>query len=245
MNEEIKEEVKKDIDQEVEKEENSSTPDPELYNEDGTFKKEDEDTMNGDTQTPSQDADENSGNVEQQEKMLSQSQVNELVGRARQEGRDSAMRDLMARYGVSNDLELNDIFGRGQAYDDLDYDYRNQTNSYKEAMAENALLKTNIDENRFEDVKLILTGKGLDVNVENINALLPSHPEWKRNGEVATPRQVLTPEMGEQMLDNKFEGAAMPMKKPATLSKLGSEPNPVDKGMSEEEMFNKLYGFNR
>ena len=54
------------------------------------------------------------------EKMLTQSQVNELVGRIRQETRERVMAEMLERYGVSNDVELNEIFGKGQTYDDLD-----------------------------------------------------------------------------------------------------------------------------
>ena len=63
------------------------------------------------------------GEPVQPEKMLTQSQVNELVGRARQEGRESAMRELYGRYGVSSDEEMNDVFGRGQTYAALDDEY--------------------------------------------------------------------------------------------------------------------------
>lgn len=203
-------------------------------------------------------------NIQPQEKMLTQSQVNELVGRARQEGRESAMKELYARYGVSNDSEMNDIFGRGQAYDDLDYDYQNQTTSYQEALAENALLKSHIDENRYEDVKLILGGKGLEVNAENIEALLPSHPEWRSSmsaqpnindapvaaeGDIMAPK----PQLGEEELDNMVEQQKInemqkpnPNNKPMTLKKLGNEPSAPDPEYDERAMVRKeLFGFDK
>ena len=158
------------------------------------------------------------------------------------------MKEIMSRYGVYNENELNDIFGRGQAYDDLDYDYQNQSKSYKDAMAENALLKSHIDENRWDDVKLILSGKGLEVNAENIAALLPTHPEW--NGNVMnnlglSGNQVLTPEMAEGMVDNQYQNAMAQIgsKKPGVLKKLGNEPTPAPKEKSEEELAADLYGW--
>lgn len=184
------------------------------------------------------------------EKMLAQSQVNELVGKARKEGRESAMKELMLRYGVNNEEELDSIFGRGQAYDDLDYDYKNQGQSYKDAMAENALLKSHIDESRWEDVKLILGGKGLEVNAENISALLPSHPEW--NGLVANSQiglgqenQILTEDMAQQMVDNQYQNAiaSMNAKKPGVLKKLGNEPTAPSRAKTEEEEAAELYGW--
>ena len=43
-----------------------------------------------------------------------------------------------------------------------------------------ALLESGIDKDRFEDARLILRGKGLEVTAENIAAELATHPEWKK-----------------------------------------------------------------
>ena len=187
--------------------------------------------------------DENAKKAE--EKMLTQSQVNELVGKARKEGRESALKELMSRYGVYDEKELDSIFGRGQAYDDLDYDYKNQGQSYRDAMAENALLKSHIDESRWEDVKLILGGKGLEVNAENISALLPSHPEWNGLNQTMSEPKILTQDMAEQMVDNQYRNASNQVgaKKPGVLKKLGNEPEPVNRAKTEEEEAAELYGW--
>lgn len=116
---------------------------------------------------------------EVEEKKFTQAQLNELIGIARQEGRKSALKDMLTRYGVSDENELNDVFGRGQQYDVLSDDYENQSGAYKNVLAENALLKTKVPENRWEDVKLILGGKGLEVTEDNIVSMLPTHPEWQ------------------------------------------------------------------
>lgn len=163
-----------------------------------------------------------------EEKLLTQSQVNEIVGRARQEGRESAMRELYGRYGVSGDDELNEVFGNGQRYYDLDDEFRSQGDSLKALQAENALLKTKVDETRWGDIKYILGGKGLDITPENIEAEIPSHPEW-RSGSGVNVSAVESREQKEM---------------PATLRKLGGEAKPTEEAGDEEveKRLNNLFG---
>lgn len=180
------------------------------------------------------------------EKMLTQSQVNELVGRARQEGRESALRELYGRYGVSGDEELGDIFGRGQAYFDLDDEFKAQGDSYRAALAENALLKSRADESRWEDIKLILGGKGLDVTMENIESLIPSHPEWRTTQAVADPVMV-TREVADDIKTQQQQASQQQPEQRATWKpkKLGGDATPVvDSGQeeTEEEVVRRLYG---
>ena len=178
--------------------------------------------------------------VEQQpaEKMLTQSQVNELVGRARQEGRESALRELYGRYGVSDDAELDDVFGKGQAYYDLDDEYQAQGASMKALMAENALLKSKVDESRWDDIKLILGGKGIDITPENIEAMIPSHPEWRGNAGVIAA-QGMQPQAQQQQ-------GMQPQAQPTVLRKLGNEAANVEDSEGAEtsdERAKKLFGF--
>lgn len=171
--------------------------------------------------------------AEPQEKMLTQSQVNELVGRARQEGRMSAIKEMVDRYGVGNESELDDVFGRGQAYDSLNDDFVSTNQKYNEVMAENALLKSHVDMNRWEDIKLILGGKGLEITEENIEALLPSHPEWRGVVE------------NEKPLENGIDGAStitQNQQKPSVLQKLGEDVSPKEEEETEEEKVRKWYG---
>ena len=166
------------------------------------------------------------------EQTFTQSRVNELVGRARQEGRESALKELFNRYGVNTDDELNEVFGRGQAYDGLNDEYSAMNNSYKELSIENALLKSEVAPERYEDVKLILTGKGYDVTVENIAMLLPSHPEWKGSNtavSTAAPQPALSP---------NGNNATAPAPQIRQLSPDAS-PETVE---SDEERAMKLYG---
>ena len=179
------------------------------------------------------------------EKMLTQSQVNELVGRARQEGRESALKELYGRYGVSGDSELNDVFGRGQAYLTLDDDFKAEQSSNKALLAENALLKTKVDESRWEDIKAILGSKNMDITPENIEAEIPTHPEWRQTVSVQQQQQ-------QQAQAQPQQDSLQPQPQPqqAVLRKLGSESTAKDGGNgddeeSEQERAMKLFGFNK
>lgn len=181
------------------------------------------------------------------EKMLTQSQVNELVGRARQEGRESALRELYGRYGVSGDEELGDIFGRGQAYFDLDDEFKAQGDSYRATLAENALLKSRADESRWEDIKLILGGKGLDVTMENIESLIPSHPEWRTTQAVADPVMVTREVADDIKTQQQQQPSLQQPEQRATWKpkKLGGDATPVVDSVqeeTEEEVVRRLYG---
>lgn len=186
------------------------------------------------------------------EKMLTQSQVNELVGRARQEGRESALRELYGRYGVSGDEELGDIFGRGQAYFDLDDEFRAQGDSYRATLAENALLKSRADESRWEDIKLILGGKGLDVTMENIESLIPSHPEWRTTpqpqGQAVADPVMVTREVADDIKTQQQQQPSQQQPEQRATwkpKKLGGDATPVVDSVqeeTEEEVVRRLYG---
>lgn len=180
------------------------------------------------------------------EKMLTQSQVNELVGRARQEGRESALKELYGRYGVSGDSELNDVFGRGQAYLTLDDDFKAEQSSNKALLAENALLKTKVDESRWEDIKAILGSKNMDITPENIEAEIPTHPEWRQTVSVQQQQQAQQPQQDSLQPQQQ---QVQPQQQ-AVLRKLGSESTAKngengDDEESEKEQAMRLFGFNK
>ena len=214
-----------------------SEPEPEAVE---TAVSEDE---NGDESEPEPEAEQQQEPQQQQpmEKMLTQSQVNELVGRARQEGRESALKELYGRYGVSGDSELNDVFGRGQAYLTLDDDFKAEQSSNKALLAENALLKTKVDESRWEDIKAILGSKNMDITPENIEAEIPTHPEWRQTVSVQQQQQAQQPQQDSLQPQPQQQ---------AVLRKLGSESTAKDGGNgddeeSEQERAMKLFGFNK
>lgn len=199
------------------------------------------------TQQPQEEEEQEQPQQQQpMEKMLTQSQVNELVGRARQEGRESALKELYGRYGVSGDSELNDVFGRGQAYVTLDDDFKAEQSSNKALLAENALLKTKVDESRWEDIKAILGSKNMDITPENIEAEIPTHPEWRQMAAAAAQ-----PQQQPQAQPQPQQDSLQPQQQQqAVLRKLGSESTAKDGGNgdddeSEQERAMKLFGFNK
>lgn len=208
---------------------------------------------------------------EEKPKMFTQEEVNSLVGKVRQEARDRTIKELVEKFGVANDIELEDVFGRGQAYDVLNEDYNVQANSLREALMENALLKSGVNSDRWEDVKLILGGKGLDVSEDNIGALIGSHPEWRsvdtmdsngtidindgtidninnsnrtlvnNNNRVISNNSTITPQQIENMSKVALHDA--PSSKPGVLRKLGNEAKPIVDTESDEQKAAKLFGW--
>ena len=183
---------------------------------------------------------------EPEEKTLTQSQVNEIVGRMRQELREKLTKELtetirhefLERYGVESDDELNDVFGKGQAYESLNDDYTAQSGRLQELSTENALLKSKADPERWEDIKLILSGKGLEVNEDNIVSESETHPEWFR----AEKPQIIDTAKMEQFTDNLQKKDFVQPKK-AVIKKLGNDPqhSDVNKELDEEALVNKYF----
>ncbi len=120
-------------------------------------------------------------------KMFTQSQVDEIAGKTRKEAETRALKKVYGRYGVSNEEELDDLFGNAQRYDTLKEQYDEESaaraekdKKFQEMSEQLALLRSGIDEDAFEDATLILKGKGMDVTLENIQKELETHPFWKK-----------------------------------------------------------------
>ena len=212
---------------------------------------------NGGTHTPEEpnqeedeeeleDYDFDTASEEPTEKTFTQSQVNDLVGNTRKEARDRVFKELLERYGVNDNSELDGVFGKGQAYDLLNDDYTNQGNELTAVKTENALLKSKIVEDRWEDAKAILRSKGMEVTVDNILSEALTHPEWLGNEE-GNFKQV-----GKQELDelsdkmeynrNKSDLNNMLNNKPATIKKVGVSSETEVEGIDEKKQAMKLFG---
>ncbi len=124
-------------------------------------------------------------------KTFTQSQVDEIAGKVRKETREKTIRDIYSRYGVNTADELDNLMADAQRFATSQDEFTEKENAWKQAdEARNqellsvkervALLESGIDRNRFEDARLILRGKGLEVTAENIEAELATHPEWKK-----------------------------------------------------------------
>lgn len=131
-------------------------------------------------------------------KTFTQSQVDEIAGKVRKETREKTIRDIYSRYGVNTADELDDLMSDAQRFATSREDFAEKEAAWKQADEARsqelisvkervALLESGIDRNRFEDARLILKGKGLDVTAENIEAELATHPEWKKQEIAPTP----------------------------------------------------------
>ena len=181
---------------------------------------------------------------EESVRMFTQEQVNELIGKARVEGRkkgyEQARSEALARYGVENDEELDGLFANGTRYGELNRRYIDSGNSLKEAQTELALVKSQILPERQGDVKAILSANGLDVTEENILSLLPTHPEWKAQAMPSMGQASPAPAPEIPQPQQHEEGAT-----PA-IKKLGVEPSVQPNAEEDErEKAMRLFGLSK
>jgi len=127
------------------------------------------------------------------EKLFTQSEVNDIVSRRVNETREKAHNDTIAEilegFGVENLDVLKNLAGDGQRFPALQEEFSKEKKSAEDRISELeknlgdvsselALWKSGIDPERYEDCKLILTGKGLEINADNIKSEMATHPEW-------------------------------------------------------------------
>ena len=86
---------------------------------------------------------------------------------------------------------------------------------------ENALLKSEVVPEKWEDAKLIIKGKGLDLTPETIASELATHPEWR--GQVV-------------------QGDNAPQQAKPMLEVLGDETESKPKQPTDDEIINKYFG---
>ncbi len=159
---------------------------------------------------------------------FTQEQVNELVGKARAEGRqrgmEQAMSDFRSRYGVDDDDQLDSLFRDGSRYGELGARYEDVGGQLRDAMTQIALMKAKVLPERESDVKAILGAMGKDVTEDSINEMLATHPEW-----VAAP---------EGADDKGFSLPKKPIPQPtpgegAEAGRLGVEPKAEEEESDE------------
>lgn len=164
-------------------------------------------------------------------KTFTQEQLDEIVGRTRSEARNRAVQELYGKYGVANGEELDDLFGKAQSYQVLQDEFGNVKTQNKDILAENALLKSGIAENRWDDAKAILASKNLEVNYDNIIQELDTHPEWKGNTKTITMSDA------ENMMINSQK---MNQDNPSLLKRMGNDI-PTTEKESEEDIMKRLF----
>ena len=184
-------------------------------------------TENSDTEIPSA------------EKLFTQSQVNDLVGKTRMETREQTYRAIYGRYGVNDEIGMDELVGNAQMYETVKGEYDEAKKGWEETNASRdaelakvkehvALLESGIDKSRFDDAKAIIKAKGLEVTAENIQNELATHPEWNGsnvNKEDINPNFRPDPNLKPQTTTSPE----------STIKVLGNEGNSDTGGMSEEE----------
>lgn len=185
-----------------------------------------EDAENSDTEIPSA------------EKLFTQSQVNDLVGKTRMETREQTYRAIYGRYGVNDEIGMDELVGNAQMYETVRGEYDEAKKGWEETNASRdaelakvkehvALLESGIDKSRFDDAKAIIKAKGLEVTAENIQNELATHPEWNgsNNNDNINPNFRPNPNLKPQTTTSPE----------STIKVLGNEGNSDTGGMSEEE----------
>lgn len=172
------------------------------------------------------------------EKLFTQSQVNDLVGKTRMETREQTYRAVYGRYGVDDEAGMDELVGNAQRYETVRGEYDEAKKGWEttdaarnaelmEVKEHVALLESGIDRERFDDAKAIIKAKGLEITVENIQNELATHPEWKgTKAEEVDPNFRPDPQGQPQPITPAPE---------STIKVLGNEGSPDTGGMSEEE----------
>lgn len=153
----------------------------------------------------------------EEEKMIPQSEVNKLVGSVRQETREKTRQELKEelknqilkefydKLQVKDETEMEGIVEKGHKYDELNSNLEAKSSELISLQEENTLLKSNIKPEKWEDAKLILKGKGLEITPENIEKEMETHPEWSKPSEEAPQPKSHIKIFGESV-DNKPKG---------------------------------------
>lgn len=174
------------------------------------------------------------------EKLFTQSQVNDLVGRTRMETREQTYRAVYGRYGVNDEAGMDELVGNAQRYETVRGEYDEARKGWETTEAARnaeltevkehvALLESGIDRERFDDAKAIIKAKGLEITVENIQNELATHPEWKGSKAAdANPNPNFRPDPNGQPQNTTPAPES-------TIKVLGNEGAPESGGMSEEE----------
>lgn len=188
---------------------------------------------------------EENGTMETSIKTFTQPEVDKLVGDTRVKTREKTFNYIYNRYGVKNEEEMDALVANAQRYDTLKETTDSERAAWETEKTERdgrltsmseeiALMKSGVDANRYEDVKLILKGKGMEVNEENIASELATHPEWVSK----EPEETVGEESNEKPVEK-------PAEKPAPvvttrIKALGNEAKPAPQ-MSEEQEAERLF----
>ena len=163
-------------------------------------------------------------------KTFTQDEVNSMMGKTRIEAREKAkqecLEEIRSKYGIDDDNQLDALVGNGQRYDVINDQYEAEKGRIGELESENALLRSGIPENRFNDVKAILSFNKQDITPENIASAMATHPEWKSESLTAPAAAPAQPQATQPSGQSQA---------PSVVAKMGGEPNTQPTASSEDE----------
>ncbi len=154
---------------------------------------------------------------------FTQAEVDKLVGKirseARERGKKEALEELLNKYGYDDVSQLDDTVGESERYAGQQDEYENLKN-------ENLLLKSGIDESRFEDALAYFAYKDIPMNPITLEEAIESHPEWTGLDSV------------------NFSDEEDEEEKPSVVRRLGAEPirREENVGESDEERAMRFMG---
>jgi len=140
------------------------------------------------------------------EKTYTKQEFDSLFNTKVQERLAKKDRSILDKYGVASYEELDSKFSK---FDEL-------SSKNKELATTLAFKENNIVPERYDDIKAIFKGKGLELTKENLVSQLETHPEW----------------LGEKKRDSS-----------TSIEKVGSsKESSMSNDESEKNMASKLFG---
>ena len=122
-----------------------------------------------------------------EEKKFTQAEVDKIVADRLKQKESSDMRKVYDKLGISSDEDLENIVKKAQAYDGTKKALEETNSASQKTSEELAFIKNGIDDKRYDDVRLILKGKGKEITDENIKTELSTHPEWAKQSKQESP----------------------------------------------------------
>ena len=193
---------------------------------------------------------EENGSFETSIRTFTQPEVDKMVGDTRVKTREKTFRYIYDRYGVNSEEELDNLVSNAQKFEtsrDMWNDEkrameteRDESKKQIQDMSEQlALMQSEINPERYEDAKLILKGKGMEITLENIQSELETHPEWKKEERKEEPEQgsaIPAPAIDPNLEQGQEQAEEKPQPHiPVRIKTLGNEAKPTPQPNEEEE----------
>lgn len=188
------------------------------------------------------------------ERLFNQKELNDIVGQRVAETKERTLKGLLDHYGCDSQEALDSLVGDGQRFPmlkgELDDNKKSSEariseleNSLRDVSSELALFKSNINPDRYEDVKLILKGKGLDITSDNIKNEMATHPEWENKPIIENAPANAGPAQSEpaNAVMDQFEKIPENPEPESKISRLGNGKSGTASENEREEAF-KYFG---